>query len=134
MGIIKWTIAICFIVLAVVVVRLVLIGKVTDVSAVPHLCKDTDGKDFYKAGDVKIYGFIEKKEAFLTDSYKDYCEDDNIVVEYYCIWEDYDYKVKTIEHTCENGCQNGACKKLRYAQENIFSIVYSTIKNIFSKG
>src|SRR3989344_5737033 len=59
-------------------------------------CSDSDEKDFY------AMGFVRSSKGI----FKDYCKDEESLVEYYCVFEN----VREESHYCEGGCFQGLCK------------------------
>jgi hypothetical protein len=70
-------------------------------------CIDTDGgKNYISRGMVEGIYYLLTKEEF---SQQDYCEDEKILVEYYCIQEDTNSYKKSVKYECEHGCKDGEC-------------------------
>ena len=95
-------------------------------TSAPFHCKDSDGKNFFKAGQVELYTLM--KEPTTLGIYYDYCSDENTITEYYCKWENYNYVVKTQQEECDFGCLEGVCIKPRAPKINIIDTIFEFFK------
>jgi hypothetical protein len=95
----------------------------TTIEPIEYFC---DGRDFYGSGDISVKGntYIFQKydaEPSNTDTYTDYCVNDNTVREYYCTMTDNDYSYSksslysSSDISCPSGqeCVDGACVDVR---------------------
>ncbi len=70
-------------------------------------CMDSDGgKDYLSKGKVEGVYYLLLKEEF---SEQDYCENEKVLVEYYCVQEDMHAYRESMKYECELGCQDGRC-------------------------
>lgn len=68
--------------------------------------RDSDsGTDYYTRGQVYMNCDCPPGEDCACPALLDYCKDENILIEYSC-----NENAASIEHECENGCNDGACK------------------------
>lgn len=67
-------------------------------------CEDSDGINYYEKG--------ECTDEYYKEGVRDYCENGNILHEYYCKEGEQSECVKK-RHECEHGCENGACRRER---------------------
>ena len=125
-------VAVLLVVVIVCTVILLLYGTINGYfTAAPNYCKDSDGKNFYETGTTELFLMLE--EDVPTNIYKDYCSDQNTVVEHFCVWEDPNYAVEQTEQECEMGCKDGACvrSETRMPRIDILSRIYGGLKNMF---
>ena len=122
-------VVICLITIFLFTLDYVITGQV--VTSVPYLCKDNDDDNIFNRGKVEIENIMY--EPFVENVFYDYCSDDKTVLEYVCEWEKNNHVVKTKEYVCEFGCYDGACTSPRLTNQNIFTLIYSSIASIFGK-
>jgi len=106
-----WWFAIVVIVIIIIILLFVRVRLTGYFGTSIDSCSDSDfGKDYMKKG--IVHGeFNDIQKGFQTDYFleEDYCKNDRVLVEYYCIKEGLHSYQDFEEFTCPKGCSSGKC-------------------------